>query len=94
MGYYIFVEVYRTTPNNQHWVAIDNIDNNTIIMYDPASSDTSMWDKYDWNKTSQFVYFKVIGQSILANLLFLCLKIIIYIMNENPFLCGIILSER
>ena len=61
MGYYISAEVYGATPNNQHWVAIDNIDNNTIIMYDPASSDTSMWDKYDWNKTSQFVYFKVIG---------------------------------
>jgi len=61
MGYYISAEVYGATPNNQHWVAIDNIDNNTIIMYDPASSDTSMWDKYDWNKTSQFVYFKAVG---------------------------------
>lgn len=61
MGYYVSAEVYGATPNNQHWVAIDSIDNNTIIMYDPASSDTSMWDKYDWNKTSQFIYFKVIG---------------------------------
>ena len=61
MGYYISAEVYGATPNNQHWVAIDNIDNNTIVMLDPASSNTSMWDKYDWNKTSQFVYFKVIG---------------------------------
>ena len=61
MGYYISTEVYGATPNNQHWVAIDNIENSTIIMYDPASSATSMWDKYDWNKTSQFVCFKVIG---------------------------------
>lgn len=59
MGYYISAEVYGATPNNQHWVAIDNIDNNTIVMLDPASNATSMWDKYDWNKTSQFVYFKV-----------------------------------
>lgn len=61
MGYYISAEVYGATPNNQHWVAIDNIDNNTIVMLDPASNATSMWDKYDWNKTSQFVYFKVKG---------------------------------
>ena len=61
MGYYISAEVYGATPNNQHWVAIDSIDNNTIIMYDPSSSDTSMWNKYDWNKTSQFIYFKAIG---------------------------------
>lgn len=59
MGYYISAEVYGATPNSQHWVAINNIDNNTITMYDPASSATSMWDKYDWNKTSQFVYFKI-----------------------------------
>lgn len=57
MGYYISAEVYGTTQNNQHWVAIDNISNNTIIMYDPASSATNMWDKYNWSKTSQFIYF-------------------------------------
>ena len=61
MGYYISAEVYGATPNNQHWVAVNNIENNTIIMYDPASGDTNMWNKYDWNKTSQFIYFKSIG---------------------------------
>ena len=61
MGYYISVEVYGATPNNQHWVAIDSIDDNNVIMYDPASDSISMWDKYDWNKTSQFIYFKAIG---------------------------------
>ena len=60
-GYYISAEVYGATPNNQHWVAIDNITNNDIIMLDPASNSTNMWDKYDWNKTSQFIYFKVKG---------------------------------
>ena len=60
-GYYISTEVYGATPNNQHWVAIDNITNNDIIMLDPASNSTNMWDKYDWNKTSQFIYFKVKG---------------------------------
>ena len=60
-GYYISIEVKGATENNQHWVALDNISNNTIIMLDPSSNYTNMWDKYDWNRTSQFIYFKVNG---------------------------------
>ncbi len=30
-------------------------------MHDPSSgNEKDMWNKYDWNKTSQFIYFKVI----------------------------------
>ena len=60
-GYYISVEVKGATPNNQHWVAVDSVNNNTIIMLDPASNETNMWSKYNWEKTSQFVYFKVLS---------------------------------
>ena len=59
-GYYLTVEVKGATKNSQHWVAIDNIVNNDILMVDPASNETNMWSKYDWNKTTQFVYFKEI----------------------------------
>ena len=27
-------------------------------MLDPGSESTDMWKQYDWNKTTQFVYFK------------------------------------
>lgn len=58
-GYYISVEVKGATKNNQHWVALDNIINGRLIMLDPGSNSTDVWEKYDWNNTSQFVYFKV-----------------------------------
>lgn len=58
-GYYIAVEVLGAKVNSQHWVAIDNIKNNTIIMLNPGSNATDMWQQYDWNNTTQFVYFKV-----------------------------------
>ena len=29
-----------------------------VFMLDPASNETDMWKKYDWNLTTQFVYFK------------------------------------
>ena len=59
-GYYLAVEVKGATKNSQHWVAIDNVVNNKILMLDPASDETDMWKKYDWNNTTQFVYFKVL----------------------------------
>ncbi len=58
LGYYLAAEVKGATQNSQHWVAIDNITNNTVIMLDPGSNATDMWNEYDWNKTTQFVYFK------------------------------------
>lgn len=57
-GYYLVVEVKGATENSQHWVAVDNVTNNTVVMLDPGSNATDMWNAYDWNKTSQFVYFK------------------------------------
>ncbi len=54
-GYYISVEVKGKT--GQHWVAVLNVDN-TITMADPASDGTSLWSTYNWENTSQFVYFK------------------------------------
>ena len=57
-GYYIAVEVAGATETAQHWVALDNVTNNTILMLDPGSDATDMWSQYDWNLTTQFVYFK------------------------------------
>ena len=57
-GYYIALEVKGATENSQHWVAVDNVTNNSILMLDPGSTATDVWSEYDWNKTSQFVYFK------------------------------------
>lgn len=57
-GYYLTVEVKGATPGNQHWVAVIGIDGNNIKMADPASNQTDMWNAYEWNKTSQFNYFK------------------------------------
>lgn len=54
-GYYISVEVKENT--GQHWVAVLNVDN-TITIADPASDGTSLWSTYNWENTSQFVYFE------------------------------------
>ena len=54
-GYYISVEVKENT--GQHWVAVLNVDN-TITIVDPASDGTSLWSTYNWENTSQFVYFE------------------------------------
>ena len=58
-GYYLVAEVKGATLNNQHWVAVDNVTNSTVVMLDPGSNETDMWREYDWNNTSQFIYFKV-----------------------------------
>lgn len=57
-GYYLTVEVKGATPGNQHWVAVIGIDGNNIVMVDPATNHTDMWNAYEWTKTSQFNYFK------------------------------------
>ncbi len=59
-GYYLAIEVKGATKNSQHWVALDSVNNNTILVIDPSSKETNMWNKYDWNKTSQFIYFRAI----------------------------------
>ncbi len=57
-GYYLTVEVKGATPGNQHWVAVIGVDGNNIKMVDPATDHTDMWTAYEWDKTSQFNYFK------------------------------------
>lgn len=57
-GYYLTVEVKGATPGNQHWVAVIGIDGNNIVMVDPGTNHTNMWNAYEFNKTSQFNYFK------------------------------------
>ena len=57
-GYYLAIEVAGATETEQHWVALDYVTDNKIIMLDPGSEATDMWKQYDWNKTTQFVYFK------------------------------------
>lgn len=56
-GYYVVAEVKGNT--GQHWVAIDGIDGNNIMMMDPGSQSTNMWQQYNWANTSQFAYFRV-----------------------------------
>ena len=57
-GYYLAAEVAGATETSQHWVAIDNVVGDKIYMLDPGSEATDMWAQYDWNLTTQFVYFK------------------------------------
>lgn len=56
-GYYVVAEVKGDT--GQHWVAIDSIVGDRIIMMDPGSRATDMWTQYKWYNTSRFNYFKV-----------------------------------
>lgn len=58
-GYFITTEVKGATPGNQHWVAVTGVDSINVMIVDPASSQTIMWNAYEVSKTSQFNYFKV-----------------------------------
>ena len=58
-GYYLTIEVKGATPGNQHWVAITGINGNNVVIVDPARDGTDLWSSYEWNKSSQFNYFKV-----------------------------------
>ncbi len=58
LGFHITVEVKGATPGNQHWVAILGVDGNNVNIVDPASDKTDLWSAYEWNKSSQFNYFK------------------------------------
>ena len=57
-GYFITAEVKGATPGNQHWVAVTGVDSINVMIVDPASSQTIMWNAYEVSKTSQFNYFK------------------------------------
>lgn len=56
-GYYVVAEVKGNT--GQHWVAIDAVQGDTIIMMDPGSSSTDMWGQYNWRNTSTLAWYKV-----------------------------------
>lgn len=58
-GYYLTAEVKGATQGSQHWVAITGVDSVNVMMVDPASSQTIMWNAYEVGKTTQFNYFKV-----------------------------------
>ena len=57
-GYYVVAEVKGNT--GEHWVAIDGIQQNNIIMIDPGSTSTNLWQKYSWQNTSTYVYYRVV----------------------------------
>ena len=57
-GYYLTAEVKGATQGSQHWVAITGIDSVNVMMVDPASDQTIMWNAYEVGKTTQFNYFK------------------------------------
>lgn len=56
-GYYIAVEV-KGNSGGQHWIAINDINGNTINMVDPGSNNTNLWLTYNSVNTSQIRYFK------------------------------------
>lgn len=58
-GYYITAEVKGATPGHQHWVAVISVEDNDVMMVDPGSNQTIMWNAYNYVNTSQFNYFKI-----------------------------------
>lgn len=57
-GYFITAEVKGATQGSQHWVAVTGVDSVNVMMVDPASDQTIMWNAYEVGKTTQFNYFK------------------------------------
>jgi len=47
--------------HGQHWVAIDAVQGDTIIMMDPGSSSNNLWEQYPWDWTSKCIVYKVNG---------------------------------
>ena len=58
-GYYVVAEVKGNTGS--HWVAIDEVNGNSVLMMDPAREATDMWAEYDPANTSELAYFKVMS---------------------------------
>lgn len=54
-GKYVVAEVKGNT--GEHWVAVDAIQGNNVLMMDPGSSSTNMWERYPWQNTSIYVYY-------------------------------------
>lgn len=47
--------------HGQHWVAIDAVQGDKIVMMDPGSNSTDLWEQYPWSWTSKCVIYKVNG---------------------------------
>ena len=45
--------------HGQHWVAIDTVQGNDVIMMDPGSNNNILWDEYPWEWTSVCHVYKV-----------------------------------
>ena len=54
---YVVAEVMGNT--GQHWVAINSVNGDSIVMMDPGSSATDLWSEYNWANTSTLAYYKV-----------------------------------
>ena len=60
--YYVVAEVKGNT--GEHWVAIDRIQGNDVIMMDPGSTGTNLWKTYNWRNTSTYIYYRVIWEKV------------------------------
>ena len=56
-GAYMTCEVKGNT--GQHWVAVDSIQGNNVIMLDPGSNSNNMWQQYNWANTSECAVYRV-----------------------------------
>lgn len=59
--YYITAEVKGAIVGREHWVAVISVESNNVMMVDPSSNQTIMWNAYNYEKASQFNFFKVDG---------------------------------
>ena len=54
---YVVAEVKGNT--GQHWVAIDAVQGDNIVMMDPGLQATDLWSTHPWYNTSTFAYYRV-----------------------------------
>ena len=54
---YVVAEVKGNT--GQHWVAIDAVQGDNIVMMDPGLQATDLWSAHPWYNTSTFAYYRV-----------------------------------
>lgn len=56
-GYYVVIRA----KENQHWVALDRVEGETVYIHDPGSQATTLWDKYtDEAGINRCAYFKIV----------------------------------
>ncbi|MBQ9853644.1 MAG: SpoIID/LytB domain-containing protein [Bacilli bacterium] len=55
-GYYVILRVKRAP--NQHWVAVERVDDNNIYMFDPASASNSVLDVYSLSGLTEMRVYK------------------------------------